>query len=131
MAYLTYAEYTDFGFSEMEESEFDRLLPRASDVLDAVTRNFYVFHDLESDIPFRRENFKKALACQIEYFHEIGATTTSGLNEPATVTIGRTTVSQTVRGATPQNEPQNRLVSEDIYNYLEGTGLLYRGVRVV
>src|SRR5690554_5745735 len=130
MAYLTYDEYTQFGFSEIEEDEFNRLLPKASDVLNAVTRDFYVFNDIEDDVPFRRERFKKAIAAQIEYFHDMGATSSHGLNEPSTVTIGRTTVSRGYRGGS-QEDAQSNIVSDDAFMYLSGTGLLYRGVRVV
>jgi len=66
MAYLTYDEYKNLGFADIDQTEFDKLLKKAEDVLDSVTRSFYRFHDLETDIPFRRDKFKKALACQIE-----------------------------------------------------------------
>lgn len=130
MAYLTFDEYKDFGFTEIEQEEFNRLLPKASDVLNSVTRDFYVFNDINDDVPFRRERFKKAVGAQIEYFHDMGATSSHGLNEPLTVTIGRTTVSGGYRG-TPQDTLQASIVSDDVYMYLSGTGLLYRGVRVI
>src|SRR5690606_27449359 len=113
MAYLTYDEYTQFGFSEIEEDEFNRLLPKASDVLNAVTRDFYVFNDIDDDVEFRRKKFKKAIAAQIEYFHDMGATSSHGLNEPSTVTIGRTTVSRGYRGSL-QDETQFSIVSPDV-----------------
>jgi len=103
MAYLTYDEYIQLGFAEIEKTEFDRLLPKASDVINSVTRDFYVFNDIDDDVEFRRERFKKAIAAQIEYFHDMGATSSHGLNEPSTVTIGRTTVSRGYRG-TSQDE---------------------------
>src|SRR5690625_823537 len=109
MAYLTYDEYKVLGFEEMEEDEFNKLLPLASDVLDSVTRDFYQFHDLERDIPFRRSKFKKALASQIEYFFDMGATSSHGLQEPASITIGRTSMSSGYRGSQGAQEPQNRL----------------------
>jgi len=40
MAYLTYQEYINFGFAEIDEEEFNRLLPKASDVVDGITRSF-------------------------------------------------------------------------------------------
>ena|SRR5690625_3101955 len=129
MPYLTYEEYNDLGFSEIESTEFNRLLKRASDVLDSVTRYFYRHNDIESDVPFRKEQFKKAVAAQIEYFHDMGATNTHSLNEPGTVTIGRTTMSQGSRNST-QNEQKESIVSDDVYMYLQGTGLLYKGLGV-
>lgn len=130
MHYLTYDEYMDLDFTEIEKMEFDRLLKRACDVLDNVTRYFYRKNVLENDVDFRKEQFKKAVAAQIEYFHEMGATNTHGLNEPGTITIGRTTVSKGTRNSS-QHEQQNSIVSDDVYMYLEGTGLLYRGIGVV
>ena len=128
MAYLTYEEYLGMGFTEMEEGEFDRLLKRASDVIDGITRSFYRFNDMEKDVVWRREQFKKAVAAQIEYFHEMGATNTHGLNEPTSVTIGRTTIN-TRNNA--QKDTQNGLICPDVFLYLKDTGLLYAGVRVV
>jgi len=127
MAYLTYDEYKNLGFVELDQTEFDKLLKKAEDVLDSVTRSFYRFHDLETDIPFRRDKFKKALACQIEYFHDIGATSTHEINDPLTVQIGRT---QIWTGEANQKKT-NTIVAPDVYLYLSDTGLMYRGVGVV
>lgn len=128
MAYLTYQEYIDFGFAEIDEENFNRLLPKASDVIDGITRSFYRFNDMEKDVSWRREQFKKAVAAQIEYFHEMGATNTHGLNEPTSVTIGRTTIN-TRNNA--QKDAQNGLICPEVFLYLKDTGLLYAGVRVV
>ncbi|MEH7236758.1 hypothetical protein [Bacillus sp. JJ1562] len=129
MPYLTYTEYQELGFVEIEESGFDRLIKRASDAVDGVTRHFYKFNNLEDDVPFRQEQFKKAIAAQIEYFDEMGATNSHGLNEPSTVQIGRTMLS--VGAKNSQQSPQNNLVSKDVYFYLKDTGLLYRGLGVI
>lgn len=129
MPYLTYEEYNQLGFVDMEEAEFNKLLPKASDVLDSVTRFFYRENDLESDVPIRKEQFKKAVAAQIEYFYEMGAANSHGLNEPSTVTIGRTTLTAGSRNS--QASPQNDLISKDVYFYLKETGLLYKGLGVV
>jgi hypothetical protein len=129
MPYLTYIEYQELGFAEIEQTEFDRLLKRASDAVDGVTRHFYKYSNLEEDVSFRREQFKKAIAAQIEYFHEMGATNSHGLNEPSTVQIGRTVLS--VGAKNSQQSPQNHLISKDVYFYLKDTGLLYKGLGVV
>ena|SRR5690606_19477533 len=129
MAYLTYQEYIDFGFTEIDEEEFNRLLPKASDVIDGITRSFYRFNDMEKDVAWRRELFKKAVAAQIEYFYEMGAANTHGLNEPDSVTIGRTSISKGYRDA--QNRHQNGLISNDALFYLKNTGLLYAGIGAV
>lgn len=129
MAYLTYSEYIDLGYAEVPQDEFDRLLRRASDVLDSVTSSFYRFNDLENDVPFRREQFKKAVAAQIQYFHDMGGTSSHELSEPGTVTIGRTTVTTGSRNSS-QGEQKTSLISDDVFMYLQDTGLLYRGLVV-
>ena len=129
MPYLTYEEYSQFGFNPVEENEFDWLLRRASDVLDSVTSSFYKFNDLENDVPFRREQFKKAVAAQIQYFHDMGGTSSHELSEPGTVTIGRTTVTTGSRNSS-QGEQKTSLISDDVFMYLQDTGLLYRGLAV-
>lgn len=129
LPYLTYAEYQDMGFEVLEETEFKRLLKRASAVLNSRTKSFYLSNDLETDFPWRRDAFKMALAHQIEYFHDMGATSTHGLNEPQSVQIGRTSMSTGSRGSTTQ-QPQNSLISKDALMYLSDTGLLYSGLGV-
>src|SRR5690625_1184999 len=130
MAYLTHEEYKDFGFNEIGENEYNKLIKKAGDVLDSVNRFFYKQHVLEDDVDFRKAQFKKAVAAQVEYFNDMGATNTHGLNEPGSVTIGRTTVSKGSRNSSGANEKQNNIVADDVYMYLRYTGLLYKGIGV-
>lgn len=127
MAYLTYEEYLGMGFAEMEKGEFDRLLKRASDVIDGITRHFYRYNDLDDDVPFRREMFKKAIAAQIQYFHDKGGTMNHEIVSPLTVNIGRTSV---LMGEKNQ-QSENKIISVDALRYLSGTGLLYCGIGVI
>jgi len=127
MPYLTRVEYTDMGFTVLEITEFDGLIRRASDVIDNVTRHFYVTNSLEKDVSIRREQFKKAVAAQVEYFHETGATSSFGMNEPSSVTIGRTAMSSGGKNSTGQAMKQSTL-SSDAADYLNSVGLLYRGL---
>lgn len=129
MAYLTYQEYIDLGFPEIGESEFNKLLQKASDVIDSVTRSFYKFNDMEQDVPFRREQFKKAIAAQVQYFHDMGGTSSHELETVETVTIGRTTVSST-RGSSTDKTKKNSIISIDALMYLRDAGFLYSGVGV-
>ncbi|KYG28174.1 hypothetical protein [Alkalihalobacillus trypoxylicola] len=126
MAYLTYEQYKEMGFVELEQDEFNSLLPRASDEIDNVTRLFYHYHDIESDHPIRRNMFRKAIGAQIDYFHELGSTTTEGINTPVSVTIGRTSQSE---GAYATNKSKN-IVSSDALRYLYNVGLVNRVIGV-
>lgn len=129
MAYLTLDEYKQMNYEPLNDTEFAKLLNKASAVLDNLTRRFYVFNDLEKDYEFRKKAFKQAVACQIHYFVETGETTSEGLNNmPQNLSMGRTSLSFASNySATGKNESKS-LLSEDVYMYLEGTGLLYRGV---
>lgn len=131
MAYLTYSEYIDLGYAEVPQDEFDRLLIRASDCVDGITGHFYRFNNIEDDVPFRREQFKKAVAAQIEYFYEMGSVNSHGLDTPQSVTIGRTSMSYGGRNSNyKSNENTLRLISPDVLFLLRDTGLLYAGIGV-
>lgn len=126
--YLSFKEYKRLVDKETEltEKDFRKLLRRASALLDVQTRRFYQRNDLESDIPMRRNAFKLAVAYQIEYMHEADATTTFGMQEPDSWSIGRMSVSKSKGGSSSTNETP--LLSGDAMMQLSGTGLLYRGV---
>lgn len=130
MPYLTQEEYTEMGFALIGGPfSFDQLLNRAIPLLDNVTRHFYRKNDMEADYPYRVEQFKRAIGCQIEYFYENKALTSNKLNNrPASVSMGRTSVSygsNSKKGGETATKP---MLCPDVYVYLEGTGLLNRGV---
>lgn len=131
MPYLTYEEYQGIGFTDVTAEDFLKLEQKASDVLDSVTRDFYQLNDLDSDFPLRRDKFKKAVAAQVDYFYDMGATSSHGIQEPATVQIGRTTLSNSSKGSSSTQGTENSIVSKDTLMYLRNTGLLYRGIEVV
>jgi hypothetical protein len=126
--YLSLKEYKHLVDKETEltEKDFRKLLRKASALLDIQTRRFYQRNDLESDIPMRRNAFKLAVAYQIEYMYEADATTTFGMQEPDSWSIGRMSVSKSKGGSSSTNETP--LLSGDAMLQLSGTGLLYRGV---
>lgn len=131
MPYLTFEEYKEFGFTDLEEEKFNKLIRKASDVIDAITRFFYQFNNIDDDVKFRRNQFKKAVGAQVEYFNDIGGTTFEGINNaPQTFQAGRTAVSNTSRFNSGGKNESKSLVAEDVWMYLAETGLLYRGVDV-
>ena len=129
MAYLTYTEYEALGLSNLTASEFDDLISKASFVLDSQTRDFYQFTDLESDMPYRKQKFKMAIALQVEYMHQSNATSTYEANTPQTWSIGRTSVSEASRYSNTGRNEAPTIVCDDAILALSGTGLLFRGVR--
>ncbi|MFK4904200.1 head-tail connector protein [Lactococcus petauri] len=127
MAYLTYDEYKKFSYQEVTEEEFKRLVVRASDFIDIRTRNFYRFHDLETDIEFRATQFKKAIALQIEYMATIGAVSTADINNPTSWSLDGVSVSNG-NSRLADDGTAISIISEDAMEVLSETGLLYRGV---
>lgn len=125
MPYLTYEEYQTLGTSDVSEQDFPKILAKASDVVDSVTRSFYRFNNLDDDrSEWRRKQFKKAVAAQMDYFIDMGGVSSHELNSPLSVTLGRTQISSGERN----QRQMNNIVSNDVYMLLRDTGLLYRGV---
>lgn len=130
MSYLTFEEFKDLSNVEVDEKEFEKLIKKASAILDNITSYFYVKNDIEEDNEWRANQFKQALCAQIEYFDELDATTFESMNKaPQSFSAGRTSVTNASRTNSNENEGKP-LVAEDVYVFLEGTGLLYRGVAV-
>jgi hypothetical protein len=128
MPYLTYDEFKEIQGAEIDESTFDKLLPKATPILDYVTKHYYSYVDYENDNAFRVKQFKKALSAQIAYFHESGANTFAGLNKaPQSFSAGRTSVTN-ASGNTSEGNGKKSLIAEEVYMHLEGTGLLFAGV---
>lgn len=131
MAYITFDEYKELtGATGDKVDKFNANLSKASAVIDNITNNFYQFNDLETDkVKFRADRFKLALCAQIDYFIEVGGNTFEAVNKaPQSFSVGRTSISSGSRNnASGQNETK-QIVAEDVYIYLEGTSLLYRGV---
>lgn len=131
MPYLTYEEFNKLSAKEIESGKFNQLLSKASAILDNVTSHFYVKHDIEKDNAWRVNQFKKALCAQIEYFDVLGATTFEEINNaPQTFSAGRTSVSNASRYNPSGANESKSLIAEDVFIYLEGTGLLFTGVSV-
>lgn len=129
MAYLNFEEFKELSNRDIDESNFNKLLPKASAVMDNVTNHFYQRVNIEKDNTWRVNKFKQALCTQIEYFHVLGATTFEEINNaPQTFQAGRTSVSNASRYNPSGANESKPLISEDVYIYLEGTGLLFSGV---
>lgn len=136
MAYLAYNEFQELSKRELAdiifEEQFNRLLPKAVAVLDNVTDHYYQRKDIEQDNSWRAKQFRRALCAQIEYFHDVGATTFEGINKaPQSFTAGRTSVSNASRYNPGGENEAKPMVAEDVFIYLEGTGLLYAGVSLL
>ena len=131
MGYITFNEFKSItGKTDDYEKTFEQFYSKAASVIDNITNRFYQLHKIDEDpVTFRVDQFKLARCSQIEYFGELGAATFESINRaPQTFSAGRTSVSNGSRYNSSGANESKSLVAEDIYIYLEGTGLLYRGV---
>lgn len=125
--YLTFDEYKSLGFSKIEDEQEFASVEHASEVLvDDVTNQYYIIHDMKSDPDtVRVKFFKKAMALQCEYLHDTGATSLYELRQAnvKSISIGRTSLS--TDGISGSNTKGVYTLSMDL---LALAGLLYRGV---
>lgn len=131
MAYITFDEYKELTAAANDNlDKFNANLSKASAVIDNITNNFYQFNDLDTDsVTFRADRFKLALCAQIDYFIEVGGNTFEAVNKaPQSFSVGRTSISNGIRNNASEQNENKQIVAEDVYIYLEGTSLLYRGV---
>ncbi|CAM2782352.1 hypothetical protein LASA110933_00860 [Latilactobacillus sakei] len=130
---LTYDEFTKMGF-KLDFIKFEELLPFAEIQLNIKVRRYYEFHDLESDLEFRKKAYKRAIAFQIIYMDKQGVSTADDVaNKPASVSqsIGGTSVSKSFGSNSSSggsNNAETSAVSLEALNQLSGTGLLSRGI---
>lgn len=125
MAYLTELEISKVLTDGTDTQKAD-YVEKAEAVLDSVTQHFYRFRDIETDVPFRRDQFKKALLSQLKYFNTLGTTDFDEIfNQPESFSVGRTSISG---GGDDEGGNSRSPIAADVFMYLEGTGLLYRGV---
>lgn len=131
MSYLTYEEYQEItDDTSLSESDFNKYQKKASAVLDWLTCRFYLMNNLETDYEIRKNAFKNALAEQVRYFSDAGAMTSVDFVDPSSFSIGSTSVSNVSNDSIAgTNSDLKKEVCPDVYIYLEGTGLLNRGVR--
>lgn len=105
MAYLTFKEYQQNGFTMItDETIFDQHERAAEMQIDITTQFFYnadyAAHSLVDDLAgtqwqaFRAKQFKRAVALQCDYFDEVGADTPLGIanQDLSSIEIGRTHV---------------------------------------
>lgn len=125
MDYLTYPEYLELGFDEIDK--FDELYKRAEMTVNLYIHNFYAYKDFESDFKPRKEAVKNAIAYQIYYLDRSGITTAEEKQSLSSVTIGRTSVSyQNSSQSVSKGSKYN--LSLDAENWLILAGFGYSGV---
>ena len=134
MAYLTFDEYRQFHFQDIDEVSFDKVLMRATMAINSVTHFRLVKNDkLMDDWPdWMKEQFKQAVGLQMEYVAKTGIETASDARDMGNISsssIGDTTVST---GKSDIGSSDTSLyLSPDVVSILGALGLLYKGVAYV
>lgn len=129
MKHLNFEEYTEMSDVIKNEEEFEKYVLKAEVVIDNVTQHYYQYHDFDEDrITWRKENFKQAIAAQVDFFHSYQTTDFNEISSvPQAFSIGRTSITNSDARRSDDGSNHNSIVANDVYLYLEGTGLLYRG----
>jgi len=127
--YVTYAEYIDFGFKEVDQLEFDRLAKRASDVIDSITNYKLNIGTLDTFHAFIQTQVKKATSAQIEYFALNGGTDVISSRDSNNVKIGNFSYSDGYNKSKSDSN-SDEYVPKVVRDYLVPTGLLYNGIGV-
>ena len=127
MAYLTYEEYRDLSIVLVDEVTFKKLYKIATRVLSFETNDYFDYNDFNDSSEWIQNKYKEAITLQIDHMHTTKQTSTHSANsQPASVSLGRTTVSS--RNGQSNKTERKSLISEDVLMVLSNTGLLYRGV---
>ena len=134
MAYLTFDEYRQFHFQDIDEVSFDKVLMRATMAINSVTHFRLVKNDKLMDdwSDWMKEQFKQAVGLQMEYVAKTGIETASDARDMGNISsssIGDTTVST---GKSDIGSSDTSLyLSPDVVSILGALGLLYKGVAYV
>lgn len=125
MAYITIDYYKNewLGLDPEDDAELQKLINRASDIIDFLTRNrILVFDDLNI---IQQDNVQKATAAQTEYMVNVGENyNTDGSIQSAK--IGSFSYSE--GGDQKSSNSTKQSVSSLARQYLSVTGLAYGGV---
>ena len=130
MKYLTPEELQELSIQLDDSVEnVKQLVELAEMLVNIYTRRFYFYNDFKNDLPFRRDAIKDAVREQVKYFKAENVTTLEGLNEePQTLTIGRTTISNGSRYSNSGHSTTKRIACIGFIDNLTATGLMWRGV---
>lgn len=124
--YLSFEDYIGYGYDAITSEEFEQIIKKAERMLNAVTHDFYVIHDLDQDtFKLRVQAFKRALCEQIDFIHAGGGASYEMAQQSYnSVSIGRLSL-------TPADKISNKTIGgvcREAYTLLVQYGLVYRGV---
>ena len=133
---MIYKDYSGLGFTKLDETAFKAVSIDSEVLIENVTNDFYVFHNIAKDLTsddefdvYRAKQYQKAIALQCEFADETGASTPypQHLQDVTQVSIDRTSITQNGNPITSTTYGNSGVVNAAI-DVLVRTGLLYRGV---
>lgn len=122
---LTFEEMKTLGYADMSEETFNDNVVHALDAINDLTNHYYDFHSFENEGLYRQQKYKKAVAAQIALYSEAGGNTSYAMNEPQSVSMGRTSLSY---GGVSADGGKVSEYADEAVRHLMPTGLLYRGL---
>ena len=115
----------DYHGDHIDASKWAKLEMTAEDVINELTFNYFMFHDLSELIVNDQMLVKKAVAAEIEYLDGLKTPTElAGNGEVTSIHAGNVTKSY----SNVSKSRDNVLISRRAVHYLRFTGLFYRGV---
>lgn len=115
----------DYHGDHIDASKWAKLEMTAEDVINELTFNYFMFHDLSELIVNDQMLVKKAVAAEIEYLNQLKTPTElAGNGEVTSIHAGNVTKSY----SNVSKSRDDVLISRRAVHYLRFTGLLYRGV---
>lgn len=125
MPYIDFDYYTNtYQGSPVDEDAFPRLAQRASEVIDSVTQ--YRIRDIDKLPPFFQKQVKNATAAQVEFYQVNGGYEALIEQDFSNVRIGNFNYGGNGSGGGSSISADD--CSKKVFDFLEPTGLLYRGV---
>lgn len=124
MLYIDFQFYTnEFKGVSLSEDAFNSLVGRASDIIDQVTNYKIEQIGFDNLYPTFQQRVKKATVAQVEFMHVNGGVIAMQSSDASNVSIGKFSYSTGV-----SDKVMAKSISDSAIAYLNGTGLLYRGV---
>lgn len=126
-AHLTYEEYVDLGFSDLDGADdFFKIEHQAQRAVDGITDYFYSDHDIAKDPNLKRvDAYKTAICEQIDFINQTGISASYADGDDFnSISIGRLSLQPTQHVAT---DGMIHGVCKEAYRILAHYGLLYRG----
>lgn len=131
MAYIDADYYTNIykGMPVEDPDMLNRMIARASDVVDQIINYKLSGVDFNKLVPFIKEQVMKATAAQTEYIALYGETSANTMIDTPVMQVGKFRYGL-LRGGKSEGAGKDARIAQGTIAFLRPTGLLYAGVSV-